>query len=256
MNQLTLFDLTLENVTLGEATELLMAAARAERPGGLVVTPNVDHVVMLERDAEMRRIFHDATYRFADGMPLVWLSRLLARPGLVARVTGADLLVSVAEAAARDGTKLYFLGGLPGVADRAAIRLRERFPDLNVAGRYCPPFGFERDEAECRRIVQKVNASGASILFMGVGTPKQEKWLDAWMPALNPRVMLGVGAAFDFVAGTARRAPARMQRWGLEWLWRLARDPRRLAHRYLVQDSYFAVLAAREFWRVRREAEN
>lgn len=254
MNQLTLFNLALENVTLGDATEMLMAAARAERPGGLAVTPNVDHIVMIEHDAEMRRIFRCATYRFVDGMPLVWLSRLLVKPGLVARVTGSDLLVSIAEAASRDGTKLYFLGGLPGVADRAAMRLRERFPGLIVAGSYCPPFGFEKDEAECRRIVQRINNSGASILFIGVGTPKQEKWVDAWMPMLNPRVMLGVGAAFDFVAGTARRAPALMQRWGLEWLWRLARDPRRLAHRYLIRDSYFAILAAREFWRVRRGA--
>jgi N-acetylglucosaminyldiphosphoundecaprenol N-acetyl-beta-D-mannosaminyltransferase len=121
-----------------------------------------------------------------------------------------------------------------------------------VAGTYCPPFGFERDDAECRKIAAMVRASGAEILFAGVGTPKQEKWLAKWTDACGARVSLGVGAAFDFAAGTLRRAPTPLQRMGLEWLWRLAREPRRLFGRYVVKDSRFRLLAAAELARARR----
>lgn len=227
---------------------LIERAARREK--GLVVTPNVDHVVTMRDDAEMRRIVAGAAMRLADGMPIVWLSRLAGRR-LPARVTGADLFPAIAEAARSADVSLFLLGAAAGVAARAGEVLQARFPGLRIAGTYSPPFGFEHDAAECERIVAMINRVRPDVLFVGVGAPKQEKWAARWMERLEVGPILCVGAAFDFVAGTTKRAPRWMQRAGMEWTWRLLMEPRRMWRRYLVNDRRFAAMAVRELWRHR-----
>jgi len=244
MQVLSMFGLPFRASTLDESARGIINAAVARRKA-LVVTPNVDHVVMLHRDREMRAIYESAEFLFADGMPLVWLSKLLPGPALPERVTGADLLVRICELAPSSGLRLFFLGGLRGVARQAAVRLMGRIPGLNVVGTYCPPFGFETDEEETERIIKQCNARRPDLLFVGVGAPKQEKWSVRNMARLDVGPIICCGASFDFPAGIISRAPVLLQRSGLEWLWRLFQEPRRLWKRYLLRDPAFVRHPAR-----------
>lgn len=242
-----MFGLKFESVMLKEAVDIIADASLNKRKG-LVVTPNVDHVVMMESDSDMRLIFQEALFSFADGMPIVWLSRLLLDSPLPERVTGADLFPALCETAAAKGLNVFFLGGNPGVADTAARKLKSKNPDLNICGTYCPPYGFESDEQETRRIIDLINTCKPDILFVGVGTPKQEKWAYKNCESLNTGPILCIGASFDFIAGTLKRAPVIIQKSGFEWLWRLIKEPRRLWRRYLLRDSRFIFLALREIY--------
>lgn len=235
----------IERCDLLTAVDLIATAAQRGIKG-LVVTPNVDHFVQLDGNSEFRNIYAKALFVFADGMPIVWLSRLLHKAPLPARVTGADLLPAVCQESAKRGLSVYFLGGNPGVAASAAQKLQAEFPSLRISGAYCPPFGFEMDDVETAQIIDDINARGTDILFVGVGAPKQEKWAHANLARLNVGPVLCIGAAFDFVAGTAIRAPRFMRQIGMEWLWRLCSEPRRLWKRYLIRDCRFIVIALRE----------
>jgi len=250
--KILLFGLIFESLSLNEASKQIIVAAK-NRHKGLVVTPNVDHIVMMERDHEMREIFQKALFRFADGMPLVWLSRLMFKSPLPERVTGSDLFPAVCQAAAREKLSVYFLGGNPSVAEAAAVKLKDRNPDLIVSGIYSPPFGFELDPEETSQIISRVNDSGARILFIGVGTPKQEKWAYSNLASLNTGPILCIGASFDFIAGTVKRAPRFIQKSGFEWLWRLIKEPRRLWRRYILRDSRFIILAFREWINIKKK---
>jgi N-acetylglucosaminyldiphosphoundecaprenol N-acetyl-beta-D-mannosaminyltransferase len=246
-----IFALYFQPVTLSEAANQVLIAA-VERRKGLVVTPNVDHVVMLNEDKEMRRIYEDAILLYADGMPLVWLSKILPVDPLPERVTGADLLPLVCARSAGQRLRIYLLGGNPGVADRAAVEMTRQYPGLIVAGTYCPPFGFEHDPEETSKIVADINSRRVDILFIGVGAPKQEKWAAANLEELSVGPILCVGASFDFAAGVIKRAPAILQNAGLEWLWRLAMEPRRLWKRYLLRGIRFVPIVWQELhcqWR-------
>ncbi|MBC8006660.1 MAG: WecB/TagA/CpsF family glycosyltransferase [Prolixibacteraceae bacterium] len=247
---LVLLGLKFDALTLEQAAHAVVTAAKAKHKG-LVVTPNVDHLVMLQTDADMRSIYQKAAFVFADGMPVIWLSRFTSRSGLPMRVTGADLLPAVCAGAAGAGVSLFFMGGQPGVAERAAQNLRAEFPGLQIIGTYCPPMGFEKDPAETLRMVDLVNRFQPDILCFGVGAPKQEKWAAAQLDKLAVGPILCIGAAFDFAAGTIKRAPQLVQRFGLEWLWRLSNEPGRLWRRYLLRDSRFLLLAGREILRAR-----
>lgn len=251
MKKITIFDMVFDAVTLNEASQRIVQAALSGNKG-LVVTPNVDHIVTMEKDKQMKEIFQKAMFRFADGMPLVWFSRLVHPFGLPCRVTGADLLFSVAEHASNQGASLFLLGGQPDAARLGAENLVKQYPGLRIAGYYCPPFGFEHDPEECQRIVTMINDANSQILLLGVGAPKQEKWASTWLHLLKVGPVLCIGAAFDFAAGKVLRAPLFVQTAGLEWAWRLAAEPRRLFHRYIVKDSRFLLLAVREFFRLRK----
>jgi N-acetylglucosaminyldiphosphoundecaprenol N-acetyl-beta-D-mannosaminyltransferase len=229
----------IDSIGFREAVDAVTALARNGR-AELVVTPNADHLVRLEEDAEFREVYRAASLVVADGMPLVWASRLIG-PGLPERVSGSDLMLAVCERAAREDLPVFILGGPPGVAPIAATKLVNRYPGLRIVGCYSPPFGFEKDAAENDRIVGMINASGARIVFVGVGCPKQERWIHAHRTRLEAGVLLGVGAAIEFAAGTLSRAPAWMQKSGSEWLFRLCQDPKRLARRYARDFKVFPI---------------
>lgn len=242
-----MFALQFNAVRLVQAVELVIKAAE-ERRRGLFVTPNVDHIVLMESDSAMRSIFQSALGIFVDGVPLLWLSKFLRFGTLPERVNGTDLFMDVCASASKSGKRVFLLGGAPGTVEKAAARLVEMHPGLVIAGVYCPPFGFEHNEEETNAIIVNVNRTNSDILCIGVGTPKQEKWAFANLARLKVGPILCIGASLDFAAGAVRRCPRFLGQIGFEWLWRLASEPRRLWRRYLVRDSVFLLLALREIY--------
>jgi N-acetylglucosaminyldiphosphoundecaprenol N-acetyl-beta-D-mannosaminyltransferase len=202
-----------------------------------VCVTGVHGVMESQGDEELRRIHNAAGLVTPDGMPLVWLSRLKGFRQ-VERVYGPDLLLEVCERSARQGYRQFFYGGAPGVAERLAARLQARFPGLQIAGVDSPPYRPLTPEEDAA-IIEAINAANPSILWIGLSTPKQERWMAAHLGQLKAPVLIGVGAAFDFHAGVKRQAPRWMQRSGLEWSFRLAMEPRRLWRRYLVNNPRF-----------------
>jgi len=227
----------IDNLSMTEAVHAVDRML-SERDHGYVVTPNVDHLVRLRRDPEFRQIYAQAALVLADGMPIVWASRFLGTP-LKERVAGSDLFPRLCELAAQRGHRLFLLGGRPGAAARAAERLRAKHPTIQIVGAYAPPYGFEADPGENARIVAMIVDARADILFVGLGAPKQEKWIWRYQKACGVPVCIGIGVSFEFTAGMVRRAPMGLQRLGLEWLWRLAMEPRRLWRRYFWEDLPF-----------------
>jgi N-acetylglucosaminyldiphosphoundecaprenol N-acetyl-beta-D-mannosaminyltransferase len=203
--------------------------------GGWIVTPNVDICRQVSRDPEARALVGQASIVVADGMPLVWASRLGEEP-LPERVTGASLIFSLSAAAEAYGWSVYLLGGEPGVPDKAAVRLRSRFPGLRVAGTEAPAPDFGLDGVK-----ERLTAARPDIVFIGLGFPKQERVIATVAPGMPGTWFVGCGAAIPFAAGVRRRAPEWVQQAGLEWAWRLASEPRRLFRRYLIQDLPYAL---------------
>jgi N-acetylglucosaminyldiphosphoundecaprenol N-acetyl-beta-D-mannosaminyltransferase len=217
----------------------------AKHSGGYAVTPNVDHLVKLQKDRDFKKIYDEAACVFADGMPLLWAGKFLGTP-FRAKISGSDLFPELCSVAAEKGYRLFFMGGRPGAADKAAEVLRGKYPGLIVAGTYCPPMGFEKDPVENAKIVRMIRDAKTEILFVGLGAPKQEKWVYDHRAEYDAGVSIGIGVTFEFVAGMVKRAPVWMQNAGLEWFWRLVMEPRRLWKRYLVDDSQFFGLLLRE----------
>ncbi len=196
------------------------------------------HGVMESQDhPELRDIHNQAGLVTPDGMPLVWVSRVKGY-SQVERVYGPDLMLACCAASVRKGYRHFFYGGAPGVPERLAARLRERFPELVVAGTWSPPFR-ETTPAEDQATIDRINAATPDIVWVGLSTPKQERWMAGHVGRLSAPVLIGVGAAFDFHAGVKRQAPRIMQRAGLEWLFRMASEPRRLWRRYLRNNPRF-----------------
>jgi N-acetylglucosaminyldiphosphoundecaprenol N-acetyl-beta-D-mannosaminyltransferase len=239
----------IDNVTMDEAIAGIERMIQHRDPR-FVVTPNVDHIVKLQHDARFRAAYDAAAMVLCDGMPLLWASRLLRTP-LKEKVSGSDLFPRLCALAARKDYRLFFLGGRPGAAERCAQVLSQKFRGLNVCGTYCPPLGFESDKQENTRAIRAIRESGADVLFVGLGAPKQELWLRQNCQACAVPVSIGIGASFDFVAGYVRRAPGLFQRWGMEWFWRLCQDPRRMYRRYLVDDPEFLSLVWSQWLRTR-----
>lgn len=215
----------------------------------LVITPNVDQLLLAEKDDDLRRLFAEASLLLTDGAPLAGLARLLGAP-TPPRHTGADLLPAVAEHARGSKKTVAITGGRADVAATAAMSLRERFPGAEVVAVPFPDAGDD-DPAAQRRVIEELHRLRPHFVFVCLGFPKQENWVRAHLSELPPAVYVGAGAAVDFAAGTVTRAPSFIRRWGLEWLWRLGSEPRRLAHRYLVRGPGFLRVAARA-WRLHR----
>lgn len=211
------------------------------------------HTVMeCQNDRELRAIANASGLSTPDGMPLVWLARLHGYPH-AGRVYGPDLMLALCERSQITGHRHFFYGGAHGVTDLLVEKLERRYPGLIVAGRYSPPFR-PAGAVEEPQILDQINASRPDIIWVGLGTPKQDYWVARHRPALTAPVLIAVGAAFDFHAGTLRQAPQWMQRSGLEWVFRLMQEPRRLAFRYLVYNPLFLARVALQLTGLRRYA--
>lgn len=233
-----LLGVELHPVTAAQALDHIAGSAAAGR-GGWVLTPNLDILRRLRAEPETAELCRGATLRLADGMPLVWASRLQRTP-LPERVAGSDLIWSLCQRAAADGLSVFFLGGNPGAAEAAAAELARRYPGLRVAGTECPPMGFESDATYMANLKTKLSAVAPDIVLVALGFPKQERLIAELRPCLARAWFLGIGVSFSFVSGEIRRAPRWMQAAGLEWLHRLVQEPGRLARRYLVHGLPFA----------------
>jgi N-acetylglucosaminyldiphosphoundecaprenol N-acetyl-beta-D-mannosaminyltransferase len=209
----------------------------SKRESHYVCVTGVHGVMESQRDKELRRIHNAAGLVTPDGMPLVWLSRAMGFRH-VERVYGPHLMLAMCQRSAERSYRNFFYGGRPRVADMLATRLQSRFAGLRVAGTYSPPFR-PLSEEEDRLVVERINAARPDIVWVGISTPKQERWMAEHIERLNAPVLVGVGAAFDFNAGLKRQAPRWMQRSGLEWSFRLMTEPRRLWRRYLVNNPFF-----------------
>jgi N-acetylglucosaminyldiphosphoundecaprenol N-acetyl-beta-D-mannosaminyltransferase len=215
-------------------------ASLALGQGGWVITSNTDILRRYVRDPAFRRVADSASICVADGMPLVWASRLQG-VALPARVAGSNLLGSLSAAAALAGRRIYLLGGDPGTAESTRQVLQQRHPGISIVGTHCPALGFEYRPHEVEYVRLALRLAQPDIVFVALGSPKQEFLIDQIRDCLPSCWWLGIGISFSFMAGRVKRAPGWMQRAGLEWVHRLMHEPRRLATRYLVHDIPFAL---------------
>jgi len=221
----------------------------ASRSRGYVSAAAVHLVMVSQEDPETRDAVLGCSLTVPDGQPLVWAMRTLGHEA--SRVYGPELMARYCERSAAKGTRIYLYGGRnQGALVQLALNLRRRYPGLTIVGGYSPPFHV-LDEAEERWVVDDINRSGADVVWVGIGQPKQEKWMARMRDRLDAPVLVGVGAAFDFHAGLVPQAPDWMQRMGLEWLYRLAHEPRRLWRRYRRYNPRFIAGFARQYARQR-----
>ena len=239
-----------DRVTFDGALDSIAAMIRAGS-GGAVFTPNVDHVVLADEDEAFRHAYEGADLALADGMPIVWASRLLGVP-VPEKISGADLVPRLLDRAEAEGWRVFLLGGGEGVAAKAVERLRSTHPQLRVVGHAAPRVDMSEPAAARRKIIEEVAATAPDVVLVGFGAPKQELFIEESLDALRPAVLLGIGASLDFIAGTVQRAPRWISELGLEWAYRLACEPRRLWRRYLVRDPRFLRIFARDLFAERR----
>jgi N-acetylglucosaminyldiphosphoundecaprenol N-acetyl-beta-D-mannosaminyltransferase len=233
-------------LTFAEAIDAIAALVEA-RSGGYVFTPNIDHVVRADENEEFAAAYQHASLSLADGMPVVWASRLLPSQ-LPERISGSDIFVPLLERAGKRGWRVALLGAGPGIAQKVAGIAKERW-GVEVVLVDAPMLRLE-DQATITRMTQQIVEARADLVFFAFGSPKQEILIGRIAKAVSPAVLIGVGATFDFVAGTVKRAPKILRRVGLEWAYRLAQEPRRLWRRYLVDDPKFALIVARTLRKV------
>lgn len=231
-----ILNVSIDNIGLVELLDRL-------RYGGVVFTPNVDHIIKLQKDESFFEIYSKADYRVCDSQMVMLASRFLGCP-LKEKISGSDLFPAFYNYYRKDKSiKIFLLGGTEGAAKMAQEKINQKVGRNMVVDSYCPPFGFENDPLECDKIIEQINNSGATVLAVGVGAPKQEKWIYKHKNKLkNIKTFFAVGATIEFEAGFVSRAPKWMSLAGLEWLYRLVQEPKRLWKRYLLEDTSFFML--------------
>ena len=234
MSRVKFMNIEIDNLTMDEAINNIEELIQENR-SAYVVTPNVDHIVKLERGGELNEVYKNADLILADGKPIIWISKWYGTP-IKEKISGSDLFPRLCEVSAKKGYRVFFLGAAEGVADKAAENLKKRYSGLQVVGTYSPPLGFEKDEREVKKICRIIKDARPHILIVGLGCPKQELYIYHHKDELNVPISLGLGASLDFEAGNIRRAPKWMADHGLEWLFRITQDPKRMAKRYLIDD--------------------
>lgn len=241
MARIKFMNTDIDNLTMAETLNEIDKLIQ-EKNCSYVVTPNVDHIVRLEKDEELQKVYKNASLILTDGKPLIWISKWYKTP-IKEKISGSDLFPSVCELAANKNYTMYLLGAAEGVADTAAKNLMKKYPGLNVVGTYSPPFGFEKNEQEMNKIKTQIQAVHPDILIVGLGCPKQEKFMYYHCKELGVPISFGLGASIDFEAGNIKRAPKCMSNHGLEWLYRFSKEPKRLFKRYFVDDLKIIQLA-------------
>lgn len=251
--KITLFGMSIDDVTMPAAVDKVWnwAEQGAADRCRYVVTPNVDHVVMYQESESLRTAYDEASLVLADGAPVVLASKLLRR-ALPERVAGSDLVPALFDRAeienANRPLRVFLLGAAPGVGDRAAQNILSRWSNIEIVGTLSPPMGFENDDSENQKILDAVAAARPDVVLLGLGAPKQELWISRHAEQLQAPVALCIGATIDFLAGEKNRSPRWMQRIGLEWLHRMASEPKRLGGRYLRDAWIFPRLVWQELF--------
>jgi N-acetylglucosaminyldiphosphoundecaprenol N-acetyl-beta-D-mannosaminyltransferase len=236
VDQINVLGVGISALNMDLASRFLLDAVRQKRKGYICIT-NVHAVMEGYDDPAVKAALNGAMLCTPDGMPMVWLGRWAGKKEM-RRVYGPDLMLRLCEDSCKESFRHFFYGGANGAAEELAAKLKQRFPALVVARTYEPPFR-PLNEAEEREVIDKVRATRPDFLWVGLSTPKQDKFMAAYSSKLDATVMLGVGAAFDFHSGRIRQAPAWLQRLGMEWFFRLCMEPRRLWKRYLKHNPRF-----------------
>ena len=241
MQRIEFMNTKVDNVTMKEALEFINNLIVTKK-ATYVVTPNVDHIVRLETNKDLQKVYANASLILTDGKPLLWIAKWYGTP-IKEKISGSDLFPMVCKMASEKGYTMFFLGAAAGVAAKAAKNLMKRFDGLNVVGTYSPPYGFEKNETELSKIFSMIKAAKPDILIVGLGCPKQELFMYHYCKDLGVPISFGLGASLDFEAGNIKRAPKWMRNHGLEWFYRITQDPKRLVKRYLVDDIQIFRLA-------------
>jgi N-acetylglucosaminyldiphosphoundecaprenol N-acetyl-beta-D-mannosaminyltransferase len=237
-NRVNVLGVGISVLNLPSALAAMAAAIRARQKGYICVT-GVHGVMEAQTDDTFKMILNESFLCTPDGMPMVWAGKLADHRDM-SRVYGPDLMLDVCAWSEKSGATHFFYGGAEGVADLLAKNLRVKFPSLRVVGTFAPPFRRLNADEE-KALAAQIAAAKPDILWVGLSTPKQEKFMAEYLPKLDVTLMVGVGAAFDFFAGRVKQAPRWMQRSGLEWLYRLCREPRRLWRRYFRNNPLFVL---------------
>jgi hypothetical protein len=242
VSTVTVGDVPFSRVTMQETTSLILLMIQKSNVPHHVVTGNLDHLYRLQSDPEFKCSYEAASLVLADGMPIVWLSKILRLSGsdeLTERVAGSDLFWELGRVSQSHGIRIFLLGGVEGAADGAKEALEKAYPGCDICGTYCPPFETFNTQEEQDEILRRVRAASPDVLLVAFGAPKQEKWIQANKHRLGVPVSIGVGGSFEMACGIARRAPKIYQQLGLEWAYRLMQDPARLYDRYVRHDLPF-----------------
>lgn len=231
MDRIKILNVEIDNIT---QEELL-----AQLKKGVLVTPNVDDIMKHQRDEEFHRYASQAEFCVCDSKIVLLASKFLGKP-LKEAIPGSGFFPEYCEYHKNDNTKIFLLGAKKGVGKEARKRINEKIGREIIVDTYSPPFGFEKDEKECEHIVEILSKSSANVVLVGLGNPKQTKWIYKYKDRLpNINVFLALGATIDFEAGNVKRAPKIVQKLALEWLYRLCKEPKRMYHRYLIEDMPF-----------------
>jgi N-acetylglucosaminyldiphosphoundecaprenol N-acetyl-beta-D-mannosaminyltransferase len=250
LEKIHIADVPIHNLNMQETLEMIEEFI-AKREPVYLGSINADMIVRCHHDKDFARYYQRCHLCLTDGVPILWASKFLGTP-LKEKVAGSDLVPQICALASVRDYRIFFLGGRPGAAEGAKTNLLKKYPSLEIVGVYAPPFGFERDAQELERIEAMIKEARPDILLVGLGAPKQERWISQYYQHLNVPVMMGVGATFEFIAGVVKRAPQWMQKSGLEWFWRLMMEPKRLWKRYLIEDMQFFGLVLKQ--KVARQA--
>jgi len=242
--KVNILGLEIDNVTMQETIEKI-GLFIGEKRSAIIFTPNVQRLIYGIRNKQTESIYKAADMLIPDGMPLIWASKLLGMP-LKEKVSGSDLLPLFCQVASKKEYRIFFLGADPGVAEEAKNILTGKNPGLRIVGTYSPPYGFENVDGEIEKIIKMIRGKNPHVLFVGLGFPKEEKFLWKHKNDFQVPVSVGIGATFDFITGKQRRAPLWMQKSGMEWFYRLCRDPKRLWKRYLIGNTLFIILVFKE----------
>lgn len=244
--RMTFLNTEVDNLSMMEALDEVDRLIALNK-NAYVVTPNVDHIVVMEKDEVFAQLYREADLILTDGKPLIWIAKLFGTP-IKEKISGSDFFPELCGRAAEKGYSIFILGAAEGVAAKAAENLQSRYLGLQIAGTYSPPLGFETDEAELLKIENMIRTSKPTILAVSLGSPKGEKFLYRHKEEYGVPLGISIGATIDFEAGNVKRAPKWMSDHGLEWLYRMAQEPNRLVKRYFVD----AVEIAPIVWKYRK----
>ena len=242
-----IFNIKIDNISMKECISKLDNLIN-DGKYHYVVTPNVDHIVKLQNDDYFLEVYKKADIVVADGMPIIWYSKLIKRP-IIEKISGSDLFPKVCELCSNKGYTIFLLGAADGIAEIAKKKLENKYKGLRIIGTYSPKYGFEDDINEIKNIINIINKNKPDILAVGLGAPKQEKFIYKYREELKVPVSLAIGATIDFEAGNIKRAPRWMQQIGMEWFYRLIKEPKRMYKRYIIEDRKLFKIAFKDYIR-------
>ncbi|WP_242850132.1 WecB/TagA/CpsF family glycosyltransferase [Clostridium polynesiense] len=240
-----MFDIEIDNLSWEELINTVDQALCDKSKSKYMLTVNVDHIVKMQEDKEFFNIYKEADYITADGVPIIWASKVIKKP-IKEKLSGSDIIPVILPMIEEKQYKMFFLGAAEGIAQQAADTIKSQYKNIQIVGTYSPSYGFEKNIEENARIINMIKKAQPDLLLVGVGAPKQEKWIYKYKNDYNVPLSIGIGATFDFIAGNIKRAPKWMQRSGLEWFWRFMQEPKRLFRRYFIEDTQFIKILIKE----------